>query len=506
MKIGLLISIAKDPKNPKQTFNNQRGITLLPVPYKLFERIILNRFILWCKSNGIIFPDPLQFAYQQQLSCIHASFTVQETINFNVENGSLVFIATLDSVKAFDVVWHMALFVKLYEMGIKGRIWRIIINAYTGMKCAVLFEGVLSRWIQVGQSVRQGGVLSAWLYLLYVNDLLVELRNSGVGARVGNIYCGSVAQADDLLLLALSARGLQRMMNIAYRYSIKWRSKYNSSKSNVSVYGESVQRNRQQSSIRKWYLGNKEVKENPTVKHVGIILSNNGSFNDAIINACTKGRGTYMSLCGAGVRPSGLNPLTSTKLYKSIVLPRALYGSELWSTITNENTLKLERMHRLCSKVTQNLATRTRSDMVSATLGLFPISAIIDRSKLLFFQGLCKMPSHYACKEVFLTKLHLHDLNTDCVSKGYIPDIMQVLEKYDLKHHVKEYIKTGYIPSRQNWKSLVDINISYYENNQYCQRTNNDPEYKLFREVMPTISASPLWRAAWEIPNSLYKF
>ena len=43
---------------------------------------------------------------------------------------------------------------------------------------------------------------------LYVNDLLVELENSGLGARLGNIYTGAPMYADDLALIATSPEEL----------------------------------------------------------------------------------------------------------------------------------------------------------------------------------------------------------------------------------------------------------------------------------------------------------
>ena len=49
--------------------------------------------------------------------------------------------------------------------------------------------------------VKQGGVLSSLLYSLYVSrHLQVELENSGLGARAGNIYT--------------SAKELQSMLDI----------------------------------------------------------------------------------------------------------------------------------------------------------------------------------------------------------------------------------------------------------------------------------------------------
>ena len=43
---------------------NYRGITLLPMIYKLFEKLILDRIEILIKTSGMKFPDSLQCAYQ----------------------------------------------------------------------------------------------------------------------------------------------------------------------------------------------------------------------------------------------------------------------------------------------------------------------------------------------------------------------------------------------------------------------------------------------------------
>ena len=141
----------------------------------MLEVILLGRINEFVKVNIIKFPNPLQCAYQKHISALHASFILQETINYNVEKGSKVYTCLLDTSKAFDVVWFNGLFYKLYKFGIRGNMWRLLRDAYNGMLSSVLYRGFHSRWFSVKQSVRQGGVLLPWLYLLYLDDMLNEL-------------------------------------------------------------------------------------------------------------------------------------------------------------------------------------------------------------------------------------------------------------------------------------------------------------------------------------------
>ena len=130
------------------------------------------------------------------------SFTLQETVNYFTERGTKVYCCLLDVSSAFDTVWNDWLFSKPFDIGINGKIWRLLYNAYLNMKSCVLYDGLLSDWFHLKQSVRQGGVLSAWLYILFNNDLICELEQSGLGCYIRDNFCGAPMQADDLALIS----------------------------------------------------------------------------------------------------------------------------------------------------------------------------------------------------------------------------------------------------------------------------------------------------------------
>ena len=53
---------------------------------------------------------------------------------------------------------------------------------------------------------------------MYVADILVLLEASGTGCHIGGKYIGALIYADDLILISVSLRNMQRMMG-TYRYS-----------------------------------------------------------------------------------------------------------------------------------------------------------------------------------------------------------------------------------------------------------------------------------------------
>ena len=70
----------------------------------------------------------------------------------------------------------------------------------------------------MSNGVRQGGILSPFLFNVYTDDLSTFLDRSGYGCR----YQGSVNHlyyADDMVLISPTPFGLQKLLNICETYA-----------------------------------------------------------------------------------------------------------------------------------------------------------------------------------------------------------------------------------------------------------------------------------------------
>ena len=108
-------------------------------------------------------------------SCSHAIFTFNESVKYFVKNGSRVHCVSLDASKAFDKVLHQGLFYKMILKGVSGLFVKLLMYWYSHLRSAVLWNSVLGECFSVMCGVRQGGVLSPYLFAFYINDIINSL-------------------------------------------------------------------------------------------------------------------------------------------------------------------------------------------------------------------------------------------------------------------------------------------------------------------------------------------
>ena len=67
--------------------------------------------------------------------------------------------------------------------------------------------------------VRQGAVSSPILFCVYINDLIVQLKNLKVGYQLNCLYLGIWVFADDIISLSPSRSGLQLMTYFCEKFA-----------------------------------------------------------------------------------------------------------------------------------------------------------------------------------------------------------------------------------------------------------------------------------------------
>ena len=120
---------------------------------------------------------------------------------------------------AFDLVDHGKLFTKLCHRGLPSPILRLLINWCRLQEFRVRWGDCYSEPFGISNGVRQGGVLSPVIFAVYLDGLLEELSESGVGCYWGHLFAGALCYAVDLVLLAPCTSALRCMLSICQSYA-----------------------------------------------------------------------------------------------------------------------------------------------------------------------------------------------------------------------------------------------------------------------------------------------
>ena len=206
-----LIPIIKNSKNSKLSSNNYRLIAISALILKVFDHIVLNLYSTNFNSSN------LQFGYQKFSSTSMCTWTLIETANYFINKGSPVYICLMDLTKAFDLIKHDVLFMKLKNV-IPPVFLRLIMYSYINQKVYVRWNGIESDVFTVCNGVRQGAVASPIFFNLYIDELFTLLKKSGLGCTIDSFYYGMLGYADDGALLSPSREALQLMLDICCKY------------------------------------------------------------------------------------------------------------------------------------------------------------------------------------------------------------------------------------------------------------------------------------------------
>ena len=223
--VPLLKSKVKDPANS----SNYRPIAVATALSKVLEKVVLHRL------EAYLYTLDCQFSYKKGIGTEMCVWTLKNIIQYYTSRSSPVYLCFLDASKAFDRVNYWKLFNKLLVRGTPGYLVSLLIYWYTTQEFTVKWGNSLSLPFKTANGIRQGGILSPYLYNVYTDDLSATLRDTGIDCHIHDECINSLSYADDMVLLAPTADALQDLIDVCQVYAARHDIVYNTTKTECMV-------------------------------------------------------------------------------------------------------------------------------------------------------------------------------------------------------------------------------------------------------------------------------
>ena len=255
----------------------------------------------------------------------------------------------------------------------------------------------------IESGVMQGSKLGPILFIIFINDLLTQLENCGLGAYIAKIVISVLGYADDILLIADNPGKMQQLIHICGEWSIKNGMSFNIDKCKVMPLN-CAKKNINLS------IYNQPLEIVDSYKYLGILISRTrltSLYSAHISRIIRKAEGRVNCIKHLGFKCDGLRPVTCIiKMFKVLVRPILEYAAQVISYRKYNNPRKnkdsqpdrgsgepkisnlVKHVEAFQNKVLKKLIPSpisTPPAVLRILSGIVPIAGRIDILKLPFF-------------------------------------------------------------------------------------------------------------------------
>ena len=397
-KIACVVPLYKG-KGERLECNNYRGISLLSVVGKAYGRLLIKR--IRDVTEGVIGDE--QCGFRRERGCMDQVFVVRQVCEKYIAKGKNVYWAFMDLEKAYDRVDRKAVWEVLGLYGVGGKLLKAVRSFYDGSKACVRVNDEMSDCFPVNVGLRQGCVMSPWLFNMYIDGVVREVnaRVSGRGLELVNEngvrweIC-QLLFADDTALVADSEEKLQRLVTEFGRVCERRKLKVNVNKSKVMMCLRSVR----EVSLN-IELNGEGLEKVECFQYLGSQISESGSMKEDVrhrVNEACKVWGGMKAVFK--VRQLGMN--VKRRLYEGVIVPMALYGAETWGMKkAQKKKLNVLEMKCLRSMLGVTRMDRVRNEEVRRQVGVpKELSGRADERLLMWFGHMERMNDERLTKKV----------------------------------------------------------------------------------------------------------
>ena len=391
-KKGAIIKLPK--KGVLCDCGNWRGITLLSVPGKVLCVILLHRL----KEAVDLIMREEQAGFRAQRSCTDQIFVLRNIVEQCLEFQKPVFINFIDFKKAFDSVHRDSLWKILKIYGIPGSFISIFKDLYDGSSCCVKVDEGYTEFFDIVTGVRQGCVLSPLLFTLTIDYVM---RISMVEPTYGLPWTKErrlkdLDFADDLALLAESWQQLQQMTTSLEENAAKVGLKISGSKTKTMQIGD-----QQSLTSVPIIISGEPVEKVNKFTYLGSMFTEDGDIEADIKTRLGKASAVFRRMLS--IWKSGtITRRLKVKLFETIVLPTALYGSETWK-MSVKMSKRIDAFQQRCLRKILKVTYRDRitNEEIYRRTSTRPLCETIEIKRMKYAGHVLRMPAERDPKIAF---------------------------------------------------------------------------------------------------------
>ena len=148
LKSGVIVPIYKGGRKDLLKVDSYRGITLTSMVSKVLDFLLLERLEL--VFTKVDLPHVNQSPYRKAVSSADAILLQKSFFAKYYRGGSCVYMCLYDLEKAFNSVEYPVLLEKILDVGVNGKMWRLLKSWYDGTKRGWMGSSLRTfRWREV---------------------------------------------------------------------------------------------------------------------------------------------------------------------------------------------------------------------------------------------------------------------------------------------------------------------------------------------------------------------